>query len=70
MQLTRQARVGELWRILFQVGSAHAVNVELGTLKRAQKLLLGALEEVQPLDGSLALALWLSEPGEMRTPRA
>jgi len=54
MQLTRQARAAELRHEWFEVGATHAVDVELRALKRAQQLLFGALEEVQPLDRAIA----------------
>ena len=65
MQLTRQTRGTESRQEGLQVSAAHAVDVELGSLQRAQQSLLGALEEVQSLDGSIALALWLGEPREV-----
>jgi len=65
MELTRQARGAQLGHEARQVGATHAVDVELGALQCPQKPLLGAFEEVQTLDGSIALALRFAEPRQV-----
>ena len=45
-QLTGQGCRGEIGQQADQIGTAHAVDVELGPLQSAQQQLLGALEEV------------------------
>ena len=57
LQLARQVRGADTLNKGPQIGAAHAVDIELGALKRAQQLLLGALEEIQPLDRAIALVL-------------
>ena len=44
-----------------QVGGAHAVDIELGALQGAHKLVLGALKEVQSLDRIVRVATLLGQ---------
>src|SRR5579883_647041 len=60
-QLTGEGCWGKMWKQANQVGAAHAVDIELGTLQGAQKPWLGALEEVQSLDRTLRVAPLLGQ---------
>src|SRR5213593_1494084 len=61
VQLARQARSAEFGQPRLEVGAAQAVDVERRALQGAQQSLFGAREEVQSLDGALALALRFGE---------
>src|ERR1035437_3744206 len=68
MQLTRQCRIiqRDEW---FDVGAAHAVNVELRALQGTQQTLLGALEEVQSLDRAVPVTLRFAQPSQITRTR-
>ena len=56
MQLTGECRVVERDK-RFYVSTAHAMEIELGSLQGAEQGLLGRCEEVQALDDALAFVL-------------